>query len=152
MTIALAPQAALAAGVLGALSLGLMRRPPALVLRALAVAAVASAMVLALRAPDVALASPILLCDSKSAGWQYLICLGALPLALGLDGEDDVLVALFLGSTLGMSLLAAAANLPMLFIALEVRALPASLLGARSRPGSRGSEAASKSVGAGGAA
>jgi NADH-quinone oxidoreductase subunit N len=96
--------------------------------------------------------SVIVLADSKSIGWQYLIYLGALPLALWLDGTDDVLSALFLGATLGMSLLAAAANLPMLFIALEFMSLPAYLLVARSRPGARGLEAAIKYFFAGGVA
>ncbi|MCM2303573.1 MAG: hypothetical protein NDJ72_02640 [Elusimicrobia bacterium] len=148
----MAPQAALAAGVLGTLSLGLMRRPPALALRALAVASIAGAMLLAVGTPAGGYASAILLSDAKSVGWQYLIYLGALPLALWLDGTDDVLTALFLGATLGMSLLAAAANLPMLFIALEFMSLPAYLLVARSRPGARGLEAAIKYFFAGGVA
>lgn len=152
MMMPLGPQAVLAAGVLGTLSLGLMRRPPALALRVLAVVAVASAMILAVWTPAGGHSSSILLCDSKSIGWQYLICLGALPLALGLDGQDDVMTALFLGSILGMSLLAAAANLPMLFIALEFMSLPAYLLVARSRPGVLGLEAAIKYFFAGGIA
>ena len=148
----LAPQAALAAGVLGTLSLGLLRRPPALALRALALVSIGGAMLLAVGLPADAYSSSILLTDAKSIGWQYLIYLGALPLALWLDGTDDVLTALFLGATLGMSLLAAAANLPMLFIALEFMSLPAYLLVARSRPGARGLEAAIKYFFAGGVA
>jgi NADH-quinone oxidoreductase subunit N len=152
MMIPMASQAALAAGVIGTLALGLMRRPPALALRALAIASVACAMLFAVWTPADLLASPILLCDSKSTGWQYLIYLGALPLALWLDGEDDVMTALFLGSTLGMSLLAAAANLPMLFIALEFMSLPAYLLVARSQRSDRALEAAIKYFFAGGVA
>ncbi|MEQ1918414.1 MAG: proton-conducting transporter membrane subunit [Elusimicrobiota bacterium] len=148
----LGSQAALAAGVLGTLSLGLMRRPPALALRALAVGSILCAMLFTLWTPADSFASVILQCDAMSIGWQYLIYLGALPLALWIDGEDDVLVALFLGATLGMSLLAAAANLPMLFIALEFMSLPAYLLVARSRPGTRGLEAAIKYFFAGGVA
>ncbi|MBI5245981.1 MAG: NADH-quinone oxidoreductase subunit N [Elusimicrobia bacterium] len=150
--IALAPQAALATGVLGTLSLGLLRRPPALALRAIAFTAVAAAMLLSAWAPAETWSSLILTVDPKSVGWQYLIYLGALPLALWIDGEDDVLTALFLGSTLGMSLLASARNLPMLFIALEFMSLPAYLLVARSRPGPRGLEAALKYFFAGGTA
>ncbi len=146
------PQATLATGVLGTLSLGLMRRPPAAALRALAVAAIACAMLFATWTPGAPASSVIFLSDAKSVGWQYLIYLGALPLALWLDGTDDVLVALFLGAVLGMSLLAAAANLPMLFIALEFMSLPAYLLVARSRPGARGLEAAVKYFFAGGVA
>lgn len=148
----LAPQAALAAGVLGALSLGLLRRPPPLALRALALASIGGAMLLAVGLPADAYSSPILLADAKSIGWQYLIYLGALPLAYWLDGEDDVFVALFLGAVLGMSLLASAANLAMLFIALEFMSLPAYLLVARSRRGDRSLEAAIKYFFAGGVA
>lgn len=150
--IVLGAQATLATGVIGALSLGLLRRPPALALRALAVAAITFAMLCAVLTSASPTTSVIFLSDSKSIGWQYLIYLGALPMALWLDGTDDVLVALFLGSTLGMSLLAAAANLPMLFIALEFMSLPAYLLVARSRPGARGLEAATKYFFAGGVA
>lgn len=150
--IPLLPQAALATGVLVALTLGLMKRPPALALRAVAVGTVILALLFATWSPLDGFASVILLGDAKSFGWQYLIYLGALPLALWLDGSDDVEVALFLGSTLGMSLLAAAANLPMLFIALEFMSLPAYLLVARSRGGSRALEAAIKYFFAGGVA
>ena len=148
----LGPQAALAAGTIGALSLGLLRRPPALALRLLAFASVAGAMTLVALAPPGALVSTVLAVDAKSSGWLYVIGLGALPLAFWHDGEDDVFTALFLGSTLGMSLLAAAANLPMLFIGLEFMSLPAYLLVARSRPGARGLEAALKYFFAGGIA
>ncbi len=150
--IPLASQAVLAAGVVGTLSLGLMRRPHALALRALALGSILCAMMFLLWTPADSFSSMILMCDAKSIGWQYLIYLGALPLALWIDGEDDVLVALFLGATLGMSLLVAAANLPMLFIGLEFMSLPAYLLVARSRPGTRGLEAAIKYFFAGGVA
>jgi len=148
----LASQAVLATGVIGTLSLGLMRRPPALALRAVAFIAVSCAMLFATWTPADAFVSPILLCDSKTIGWLYLIGLGSLPLALWLDGRDDVSSALFLGATLGMSLLAAAANLPMLFIALEFMSLPAYLLVARSRNSGRTLEAAIKYFFAGGVA
>lgn len=150
--IPLGPQAALAAGTLGALSLGLLRRPPALALRLVALTALAAAMISVALSPAGVAVSPVLRTDALGAGWQYVIFLGALPLALWLDGEDDVTTALFLGSTLGMSLLATAANLPMLFIALEFMSLPAYLLVARSRPGARSLEAALKYFFAGGVA
>lgn len=150
--IALGSQAVLATGVVGTLSLGLMRRPPAALLRAGAVLTIAAAMLFALWTPEGLFSSLILQTDSKSVGWQYLIYLGALPLALWLDGRDEVMTALFLGSTLGMSLLVSAANLPMLFIGLEFMSLPAYLLVARSRPGGRGIEAALKYFFAGGVA
>lgn len=148
----MAPQAALAAGVIGTLSLGLLRRPPAGALRAVAFATIVSAMLFSVWAPVAPWTGALTLTDAKSAGWLYLILLGALPLALWLDGEDDVTTALFLGSTLGMALLAGAGNLPMLFIALEFMSLPAYLLVARSRPGPRGLEAAVKYFFAGGMA
>ena len=79
MMMPLASQAALTAGVLGTLSLGLMRRTArASPCCALAIIAVVSAMSFALWMPGDVLSSPILLCDSMSLGWQYLICLGAL--------------------------------------------------------------------------
>ncbi len=153
MTIPLAPQAALLVGVLSALSLGLLRRPPPSALRGVAIGSVVSAALLALQAPiGDAGSTAILITDAKSVGWLYLICLGALPLALWDDGTDDVFTALFLGSLLGMSLLASAANLPMLFIGLEFMSLPAYLLVARSRPGARALEAAVKYFFAGGVA
>ncbi len=148
----MAPQAALATGTVGSLFLGLLRRPPAAVLRAVAFVTVAVAMLFAVSSAADGWSAAIVLCDAKSVGWQYLIYLGALPLSLWLDGTDDVMTALFLGSVLGMSLLASAANLPMLFISLEFMSLPAYLLVARSRPGSRGLEAALKYVFAGGTA
>ncbi|MEK7389594.1 MAG: proton-conducting transporter membrane subunit [Elusimicrobiota bacterium] len=150
--IALAPQAVLTAGTLGALSLGLMRRPSALGLRVLAVSSIVAAMLSVATGSVHELSSVIVMNDPKSLGWHYVICLGALPLAFFLDGSDDVMTALFLGATLGMSLLCVAANLPMLFISLEFMSLPAYLLVARSRPGSRSLEAAIKYFFAGGVA
>jgi NADH-quinone oxidoreductase subunit N len=130
----LAPQAALAAGVLGALGLGLLRRPPALLVRALALAAPLAALWLLKSAlPDVL--PPLVTADMKGLCWQVVIFFGALPLAF-LSSGDDVEAALFLGSVLGMSLLAVAGNLVMLFVGLEFMSLPAYLLVARAGEGS----------------
>jgi NADH-quinone oxidoreductase subunit N len=129
----LAPQAALAAGVLGALGLGLFRRPPAFVARFLALAAPLIALLL-LRTSEVAVLSPLVTVDAKGLFWQLPIILGALPLA-ALSSGDDVEAALFLGSVLGMSLLAVSGNLPMLFVSLEFMSLPAYLLVARAGTG-----------------
>ncbi len=148
----LGPQAALATGVVGTLFFGLLRRPPARALRVLAIAAITAALLQTMSMKISPALSSVVLCDFKSIAWQILIGFSALPLAFLLDGMDDVLVALFLGSTLGMSLLAVAANLPMLFIALEFMSLPAYLLVARSQPGARGLEAALKYFFAGGVA
>lgn len=150
--ISLGPQLALTGGVLGALSLGLLRRPPAAALRLLALASIAGAMLLTAAPPAAPLVSPLLRVDAMSAAWQFVVYLGALPLAYWHDGRDEVATALILGSVLGMSLLAAAANLPMLFIGLEFMSLPAYLLVARSRPGLRGLEGALKYFFAGGVA
>jgi len=129
----LAPQAALAAGVIGALGLGLFRRPPALAVRVLALAAPLAALFL-LRCSEAAVFSPLASADGKGLFWQLPIILGALPLAAMASG-DDVEAALFLGSVLGMSLLAVSGNLPMLFVALEFMSLPAYLLVARAGTG-----------------
>jgi NADH-quinone oxidoreductase subunit N len=129
----LAPQAALAAGTLCALGLGLLRRPSATLTRALALAAPLAALWL-LRSVAPESAPPLIGADMKGLAWLVVICFGALPLAFMSSG-DDVEAALFLGSVLGMSLLAVAGNLPMLFVGLEFMSLPAYLLVARAGEG-----------------
>ena len=130
----LAPQAALAAGVLGALGLGLLRRPPAWAVRTLTLAAPVIALIL-MRQVLPAVAGPLVGADVKGLCWQLVIVAAALPLAVLLPG-DDVESALFLGSLLGMSLLAVSGNLLMLFVSLEFMSLPAYLLVARAGRGS----------------
>ncbi len=132
----LAPQAALAAGTLGALGLGLLRRPPALLVRALALATPLAALWL-LQSVLPGVLPPLVGADMKGLCWQVVIFFGALPLA-ALASGDDVEAALFLGSVLGMSLLAVAGNLLMLFVGLEFMSLPAYLLVARAGEGSGG--------------
>lgn len=149
---ALLPQSALALGALGALALGLLRRPPAAAVRALTAASLLAAMGLSGLLAVGAEWAPLVRVDALGAAWQYAIYLGALPLVLWMDGKDDAFAALVLGSTLGMGLLAVAANLPMLFIALEFMSLPAYLLVARSRPNGRALEGAIKYFFAGGLA
>jgi NADH-quinone oxidoreductase subunit N len=129
----LMPQAVLATGVLGALGLGLLRRPPALAVRAL-VLAVPLAALWAMRAVEPTVLLPLIGADIKGLCWQLVIVAGALPLAFMSSG-DDVEAALFLGSVLGMSLLAVSGNLPMLFVGLEFMSLPAYLLVARAGTG-----------------
>ncbi len=140
----LAPQAALAASVLGALGLGLLSRPPKLLVRALALAAPLAALWL-LSSVAPAILPPLVGVNASSLWWQLVIYCGALPLAF-LSSGDDVEAALFLGSVLGMSLLAVAGNLLMLFVGLEFMSLPAYLLVARAGTGdgSRRLEAAVK--------
>jgi len=122
--------------VLGALGLGLLRRPPAAAARVVAVLAPLAALFL-LGGETVSSALPLLSVDFKSLGWQLVIYSAALPLALRASG-DDVEAALFLGAVLGMGLIAAAGNLPMLFIGLEFMSLPAYLLVARAGKGDSG--------------
>ena len=129
----LAPQVALAVGVLGALGLGLLRRPSALLVRALALAAPLAALWL-IRSALPGYLPPLIGADMKGICWQIVIFAGALPLAF-LSSGDDVEAALFLGSVLGMSLLAVAGNLVMLFVGLEFMSLPAYLLVARAGEG-----------------
>ena len=129
----LAPQAALAVGVLGSLGLGLLRRPPALFVRALTLAAPLAALWLIKSVLPGAMA-PLVVADMKGLCWQVVIFAGSLPLAY-LSSGDDVEAALFLGSVLGMSLLAVAGNLVMLFVGLEFMSLPAYLLVARAGDG-----------------
>jgi NADH-quinone oxidoreductase subunit N len=133
MNSVLAPQAALAAGVLGALGLGLLRRPPALLVRAFALAAPLAALWLLRSAAPVVL-PPLVAADTAGLWWQLVIYCGALPLAF-LSSGDDAEAALFLGSLLGMGLLAVAGNLPMLYVGLEFMSLPAYLLVARAGTG-----------------
>ena len=129
----LAPQAALAAGVLGALGVGLFRRPSAPVVRLLALASPLAALwLLQFVAPTTV--APLIGADAKGLFWQLVIYLGALPMAFLASG-DDVEAALFLGSTLGMGLLAVAGNLPMMFVGLEFMSLPAYLFVARAGTG-----------------
>lgn len=132
----LLPQAALAGGVLGALGLGLLRRPPALAVRVLVFLAPLAALLFLPMTPA-GLLPPLIVVDIKCLGWQLVIYAAALPLALRSSG-DDVEAALFLGVVLGMGLLTAAGNLPMLFLALEFMSLPAYLLVARAGIGEGG--------------
>jgi NADH-quinone oxidoreductase subunit N len=131
----LMPQAALAAGVFGALGLGLVRRPGAIWSRALAGLALIAALFALLHAP-LGISAPLISSDKYGLGWQIAIYAGALPLAFCCAG-DDLETVLFLGATLGMSLLCVAGNLPMLFLGLEFMSLPAYLLVERAGTGAR---------------
>ncbi len=127
------PQLALAGGVLLALASGLSRSIPARFSRALGPAALVAALVLAALTLPGASQGPLIRVDGLSLGWQYVFYLGALPFAFLMRSDDEVSPALLLGSVLGMALLAASANLLMLFIGLEFLSLPAYLLVARAK-------------------
>ena len=133
-SFALAPQAVLAAGAIGALFLGALRRDSAQLLRLLRTGTLLAALaLLALSAPGEA--GPLIRLDGRGLAWQFLVYAGALPFALLVRSDDEVVTALFLGSVLGMGLLAASSSLLMLFIALEFMSLPAYVLVARGRKG-----------------
>ncbi len=147
---ALYPSAALAAGVIGSLGLGFLTRRSPVLLRGTAVLSLGAALLLLGRVAPGAALPPLIEADAVSLAWQFVILLGALPMALWLD-SDDARAALYLGSTLGMLLLASASNLLLLFVGLEFMSLPAYLLVARSRgPEGRRLEAAMKYFFAGG--
>lgn len=128
MTAALLqPSALLAAGVVGSLCLG-FGRARAGAARAVALAALGASAALAWRA---------------GAGWPLLFAAGAAPLAALLEAEDEVPFALLLSAVLGMSLLAAAEHLFLIFIGLEMMSLALYLLIHRGG-GRRAAEAAVK--------
>ena len=99
----LGPQLALAAGVLAALWAGMLRRPSAASLRALTVGILLVALGMVLVSPPGGI-GPLIRLDGLGRGWQFLFYAGALPLALFLAADDEVPVALVLGSVLGMGL------------------------------------------------
>jgi len=140
----LAPQLALAAGVVAALLAGLMDRAPRLLLRLLGVAVIVAALVLtALSAPTSG--GALVRLDALGLSWQFLFYLGALPFACLVELEDEVPLALMLGCMLGMGLLAAANSFLMLFIGLEFMSIPAYILVSRTgRASQRAREAAVK--------
>jgi NADH-quinone oxidoreductase subunit N len=127
--IALAPQAALTVGVLGALGLGLIRRPPVGLVRLVAITAPVVTIGLLLFG-QAAFLPPLINVDINGICWQVVIMMAALPLAL-LSTGDDVETALFMGVLLGMSALSVSYSLPMIFVSLELMSLPAYLLVAR---------------------
>lgn len=126
----LAPQAALAAGIVAAILIGLLDEAPKAMLRLVTMSVVVAALILC-GATIPQASGPLIRLDPIGLGWQALIYAGALPLAALLRAEDEIPVALFFGSALGMGLLAAAGNFLMLFIGLEFMSLPAYLLVAR---------------------
>jgi NADH-quinone oxidoreductase subunit N len=126
----LGPQLALTAGLVGALGVGMSSRPPRLLLRLLGTTALLAAIGLALF-NESGPSGPLIRLDAFGLIAELLACLGALPLILLHEEDDEVPVVLALGSVLGMTLLAAGDSLVMLFIGLEFMSLPAYLLVAR---------------------
>lgn len=136
------PQLALGAGLLAALISGLWPRVPAASSRAVGAIALVLALVLAALTLPGTGEGMLIRVDGIAIGWQYVFYLGALPFALLMRSDDEVSPALMLGSVLGMALLAASANLLMLFIGLEFLSLPAYLLVARAKGRNAGAQEA----------
>jgi NADH-quinone oxidoreductase subunit N len=137
--LSLAPQLALAAGIVAAIFAGFFNEPPRGLLRVISLSVMLAAAFLT-GASIPGGEGPLIRLDAVGLGWQALIYVAALPLAALLRAEDEIPVALFFGSALGMGLLAASSSLVMLFIGLEFMSLPAYLLVARgggSREGGR---------------
>ena len=126
----LGPQAALAAGIVAALLIGMLDEAPRVMLRLVTLSVIGAALIFT-GATIPGGGNPLIRLDSLGLCWQFVIYLGALPLAALLRADDEIPVALFFGSALGMGLLAASGSFLMLFIGLEFMSLPAYLLVAR---------------------
>ncbi|MDE2313991.1 MAG: hypothetical protein KGL04_07440 [Elusimicrobia bacterium] len=147
----LAPQMALAAGILGVLGAGMAAFNPKFI-KSLMILVIFCAFALAFGTHPGA-GDALVGLDGLGFSWQLVFYAAALPLAFLMAAESEVAPALVLGSLLGLGILAVSANLLMLFIGLELMSLPAYLLVARSRGGAKTSvEAAIKYFFAGGAA
>ncbi|MBI4423634.1 MAG: NADH-quinone oxidoreductase subunit N [Elusimicrobia bacterium] len=123
------PALALGTGLAGALGLGLGRRTPARAAgaaRALLLLAVAAA--LATLAVRPVAAGALLRFDGAAVLWQALFLAAAVPLALLMPMASELPAALAAAALLGMTLLASANHLVLLFIGLELMSLPSYLL------------------------
>lgn len=138
------PQLTLASGILCCLAAGMARDVSSAVPRLLGTAALILALWMLLftaKGP----AGPLAGLDGLGLAWQVLFYAAALPVFLSLGDEDEVPAALILGAALGAGVLAASANLLMIFIGIELMSLPAYLLVARLRnPAAPAHEAAVK--------
>jgi NADH-quinone oxidoreductase subunit N len=144
------PQAALTAGLALVLSLGMRRSLPWTLVRWTGALALLAAALLAARSGSGAVL-PLLRVDDLGRALTALFCLSALPVVFGPE-RDEVPVVLVLGSVLGMTLIASAGSLILLFIGLELMSIPAYLLSARGRRREASLEAAVKYFFAGGLA
>ena len=153
MLAAMAPQAMLAVSLGGTLLSGILLKDKAAALaRAIAFAGILAAGAALLAGPLGPSVEAMSRVDGAAKAWEALFLLAALAfLAVGrLPGDRSI--ALFLGSLIGMCLIAVADNLILLFIALETMSLPTYLLVHGLRPGRRSLEAAVKYFFAGAAA
>ncbi len=133
----------LTAGLLWLVAMGLAGRSgKAQSARAVAVFAILLATLCL--APTGEAADGLLRQDGFSACWQLIFLLAALPLAMLMPMEDESSAILLLGSLAGMSLLASANHLILLFIGLESMSLPGYLLVYRLNRGRDSLEAAIK--------
>lgn len=144
---ALLPQFFLTGSLLGVLSLGLGS--------GFSPRARAAARLLAFLGPAGGLAalalgrwgyppSELLRADGASLAWQGLFLAAALPLAGLLPAESELPLALLMGALLGLSLMAVANHLFLLFMGLEMMSLSIYMLLYASRPDARALEAAMK--------
>lgn len=149
----LAPHAAVAAGLVLVLLLGMRpgERGSFALERWAAVLAAAAGLVLALRVPSGG-ETELFRTDGMSKAWQVLFHLGTLALLAVLRPRGERPLALVLAALLGMDAIASANHLFVLFLGLELTSLPTYLLVAALRPGRRPLEAALKYFFAGGTA
>ncbi len=150
---AMGPQAAFAIG-LALIVLAGFGRGRSRFSKALGVLTLLAGVVLVLpRARPAPAAGALLAPDGFSIAWQILFYVGALPFAILGAAGTEAPVLLYLGSALGMGIIALSRDLLMLFIGLELMSIPAYLLvmglGRRERAAS---EAALKYFFCGGAA
>ena len=147
----LGPQLAVAAGLLGSLSLGLLVPPdratdrtPYRAARILAALALLAGLTLLSPCRTGGGAMELVRLDGISASWQLIFLLGALPLVLLMEASGGLSFVLAMGAVLGMGLAASANHLFALFLGLELMSLPTYLLILNLRRDRRGIEAAVK--------
>ena len=127
---ALWPQLTIASGVFCALASGMLRGFPAARARLLSVAALVIALWVLAMTPTGA-AGPLVRLDALGKAWQFLFYGGTLLFLMLLSAEDEVPLALTLGSVLGMGLIAVSSNFLFFFVGLELMSVPAYLLVSR---------------------
>lgn len=143
----LLPQLCLTGSLLGVLSCGIgsklfSRVTP--IARLLAVAGLALGLLTTISSRLGTPPTELLRIDAISLVWQGLFFVSALPLAILMIVDDEVPFALLLGVLLGMSLMAVANHLFLLFIGLEMMSLSIYMLLYALRADMRSLEAAAK--------
>lgn len=125
----LGPGISLFCGLLGVTFVGISKKTSAGLIRTLGLGSlILAALFLAWTFPASKDISPLLHVGGMTKAWCCVFYAGALPFLIAGVWTQEVPVLLLLGSLLGMTFLALAANLVMLFIALELLSLPVYLL------------------------